>query len=836
MAARTPPWVDTSRAPDETAAEELATLLKSYRVRAGLSQQALADQASVSVQAVSALERGYRKVPYPKTLERLCDALNLHAEDRFALEESARRARGARWHEHELATPHNLPRQLTSFLGRDDDVKRIEALVKKSPLVSVVGTGGVGKTRVAIEVASHLFSDFPDGLWLVELAPLADPDLVVHALAAAFGVQESPHAPLLSTLVSHLSRNRVLVVLDNCEHVIDQTRRIVGSLLRECPRLTFLTTSREALAVTGERVYRLPSLAVPGTTRVLPEEAMSYGAVALFADRVNAIDARFEVTKENVSSIAEICRRLDGLPLAIELAAARATVLSPRQIADRLNHIFEVLVPSDRADLPRHRTMHGAIQWSYDLLSSQAKLLFDRLGIFASSFSLETATTVCADDVLPAGDVLELLSSLIAQSMLMVDFSRGEARYHMLEATRQFAIEKLDQRGERENIARRQARSSLLVANRLDKDWYDVDERIWFADAAMELDNCRAALEWALTQKHDVATGSLIVASLLRVWYSLAAVEGRNWVRLALTAEDGGDSSTTRQLYVADAELCGALGEYAASYASAQRALQIVDPYDELELALASQAAGSALGALGQAEQAESLLQQALTHAKRRSNRRLQALALGDLGTVRSRNGDIDGARSFYDEALNYYTALNLQRPAASMAGNLAEIEFASGDVAAALHRAEEARVGHEAWNNRRSAANDLCNMSAYLVAMDCFEDARAHASEALQIARAVKATVLTVYILQHFAAIGVLDRGSRPARQTSVTERAAMLLGFVNARLALFEAGREYTEQQEYERIIGMLREQLHERLDTVMSLGEEWTEDAAFAVALEM
>lgn len=829
--------METSRISDESAALELAGLLRNFRQQAGLSQQMLADKALVSVQAVSALERGYRKVPYPKTLERLCDALNLGADDRATLEESARRARGLRLLEHEIAPAHNLPRQLTSFLGREEVVEDIVALAKKAPLVTIAGTGGVGKTRVAIEVARELVGNFPDGAWFIELAPLGDPDLVAHALAAALGVQESPRSPLLNTLISYLSHKRLLVVLDNCEHVIAQTRLVVGSLLRECPSASFLTTSREALTVTGERVYRLPSLTFPERKDISPDEAMAYGAVALFVDRVQATDARFTLTKENLGPIVEICRRLDGLPLAIELAAARAGVLSPWQIAERLDRIFDVLAPGDETVRRRHRTMRTVIEWSYVLLSSHARLLFDRLAIFASSFSLETATAVCAGGELAGDDILELLSLLIAQSMIAADFSRGEARYHMLEATRQYAMERLVERGERDAIAQRYADACLRVAQRLDADWYVADERIWFRDAAAELDNCRAALEWALAQKHDVPTGCLIAGSLERVWYSLAAVEGRNWVRSALESCDATtDPGTVRQLHIADAELCGALGEYAASFAAAERALAIAEPLDATRLARARQAAGSALGALGRGDEAEALLQRALEDAKGLDNRRLQALALGDLGTVRSRRGDTSGARTFYDEALTYYAALHLERPAASIAGNLAEIEFASGDVAAALHRAEEARAAHEAWHNRRSVAIDLSNMAAYLVAMDCFDDARSHAVEALRVAREVKSTVLTAYILQHFAAIGALQQYGDRRKQKIACERGAMLLGFVDDRLTALEAGREFTEQQEYDRVVRALQDELAEKLSGVMALGAKWSEDSAATAALEL
>ena len=817
--------------------EDLAALLKDLRLKAGLSQQMLADRALISVQAVSALERGYRKVPYPKTLERIADALSLAPEARESLERLARAARGARLQDHEIERPHNLPRQLTSFVGRDDVVKEIADLAKKAPVVSIVGTGGAGKTRSSIEVASRLLDDFSDGVWFVELAPINDPELVAHALAATLGLQESPRAPLLSTLISYLAQKKLLIVLDNCEHVIDQTRRVVGSLLRDCSKVKFLTTSREALNVTGERVYRIPPLAVPEKGDISPDEALEYGAVALFVDRVRAADARFTIGEDNIGAIVDICRYLDGLPLALELAAARTTVLSLQQIAERLDRIFDVLSPTGKHTIARHETMRAVIEWSYALLSTQARLLFDRLSIFAGSFSLDSATIVCADGQLAGDDVLELLTLLIAQSLVVSDFTQGNARYHMLEATRQYAFEKLAERGESETIADRHAANCLRLAERLDRDWYDADERMWFRTVTSELDNFRAALNWSLNEKRDAGVGCALAAALARVWYSVAPVEGRNWVRLALNVcgEGNADAQLTALLYLAEAELCGALGEYAAVIAASQMALG-AGRLDALQTARARQAEGTAFGGLGKSEEAQTLLREALEDARRLDNRRLQAVILADLGTLRSRSGDTEAARNFYDEALTFYVALNMERPAASIAGNLAEIEFATGDVEAALQRAEAALAGHQAWNNRRSVANDLCNMSAYLVAMDCFDDARVHAVDALAVARLVKSTVLTAYVLQHLAAIGALRDQSDSLQARSNRERAAMLLGFVDVRLKALEVLREHTEQQEYDRVIAALREELGDRLEAVMLLGADWSEEEAASVAASM
>jgi len=789
----------------------------------------LADRALISVQAVSALERGSRKVPYRHTLERIAEALALTDEARTQLELSARRARGSRLEEAVPAPAHNLPRQLTSFFGRAEVVKEIVGLLAQTPVVTIVGTGGAGKTRLAVAIGTALLNSFPDGVCFVDLSPLADPALVPQALATALRVQESPNRSLMETLLAYLARKRALIIFDNCEHVMSGARTVVGSLLRECPDVALLATSREALTVTGERAYRIPPLAVPKRGIPTPEEALRFGAIELFVDRMRAIDSQVAITRDNVEPIVELCRRLDGLPLALELAAARTAVLSPSQICERLGGVFDILTGSGVAAIPRHQTMRAVIDWSYELLSAQARLLFTRLAIFSGGFTLESAAAVCCDERLPPAGLLELLSLLVAQSLIAVDFDYGEARYHLLEVTRQYALEKLDQH-ERAALAQRHASAFLSMAERFDSDWYDAPERLWFREAEAEIDNFRTALSWALAEKQDLRSGRGLAAALARVWYSLAPVEGRRWVRLAIACSTEETPADVRaRLYIADAELCGSLGEYKASLAAAQQALALEGALDELQQARAKQAAGSALGGLGNADEGERVLEAALDLSRKLDSRRMQALVLGDLGTARSRRGDLEGAKRFYADALAYYTALNLERPAASIAGNLAEVEFAAGNAAAALQLAEEARAGHQATHNRRASANDLCNMAAYLIALNCLDDARAYAREALIALRDVKQTVLTAYVLQHLAAVSILQANSD-------RKRAAMLLGFVDAWLTKLEARREYTERQEYERITACLRAAMGERVVTTMALGGEWSETVAVTVALEL
>ena len=818
---------------DAANVSELGTLLKKLRGEAGLSQQTLAERARISVQAVSALERGYRRAPYRATLERIAEALALPAQMRQLLEQTARRERGPRLVPER--PPHdNLPRQLTSFLGRDDVVETIAGLAGTAPLVSIVGTGGVGKTRVAIEVARKLLDRFSHGVWLVEFGPIQDPGLVPHALAEALHVQESTHRTLLDTLSSYLSRKNVLIVLDNCEHVISEIRTVAGTLLRASSHLALLATSREPLGIAGERVFHMPSLAVPERDVSSPARAMQYGSVALFADRVRAVDFHFAVTADNVAPVVEICRRLEGLPLAIELAAARASVLSPREICAHLDRTFELLTASGPAAVPRHATMRAAIDWSYELLSERARLLFDRLAIFAGGFTLETATAVCQGDGIQGQDILDSLSLLIAQSLVMVHFTGGATRYDLLEATRQYALEKLASRGELQTVAGRHALSLLEVAKRLDREWYGAPERDWFRAAKSELDNFRLALGWALGERHDVRTGSLLAAALARLWYSLAPVEGRRWVRLAIDSiDETTDAAALAQLHLADAELSGALGESDASLASAERALHWRSALDDLQRTRAEHAEGSALAAMGRGPEGEALLHQTLAAAERLQNRRLQALVLSDLGTARARRGDVADARRFYGEALALYTALGLERPAASIAGHLAEVEFEAGDAAAALHSAEEARIGHAATGNRRSEVADLNNMAAYLIALDCFDDAAVYVSQALEAAHELQVPVLTAFALQHLAAIKALAARPGDGQWIRDREQAALLLGFVESTLQSLGAHRDYTERQEYDRVLSSLRATFAARLDDMMDAGSRMTEEDAVAHA---
>ncbi|MGB6517464.1 MAG: helix-turn-helix domain-containing protein, partial [Candidatus Cybelea sp.] len=446
-------------------------LLRQFRLDAGITQQELAERAKLSVEAVSTLERGTRTRPHRDTIALLGGALKLSPEREALLgnavgiaHPSLQRARSETLTASLLrivspdahAVKHNLSRQLTSYIGRQSEIAEMAALLGEHPLATVVGAGGVGKTRFATEIGSLLLDGCPDGVWLVDLAPLADQTLVASAVLTALKLP-STTGNALDAVVAYLKARRLLLILDNCEHVIGGAHGVAATIVQSCPYVHILSTSREALGVDGERVFRLPSLTVPPNSRGSAQAVQHYGAVALFVDRALAVDTGFALTDDNAPDVAEICRRLDGIPFAIELAAARVSVLAPRQIAERLDQRFRLLTGGDPRALPRHQTMTALIDWSYDLLTPRAQRFFECLSVFAGGCTLEAATVVCASDDEGDIEVVDLVEALVTKSLLVAELGGTQQRYRLLESSRRYARDKLVERNDWEGVARRHA-------------------------------------------------------------------------------------------------------------------------------------------------------------------------------------------------------------------------------------------------------------------------------------------------------------------------------------------------------------------------------------------
>ena len=396
---------------------------------------------------------------------------------------------------------HNLPLQLSSFIGRQSDVAQVCNLAKASRLVTLVGIGGVGKTRLELKVAEELLGEFSDGVWLVSLASQTDPQLVPQDVGNVFGLREQTGIPIQVELVNHLQTKHLLLVLDNCEHLVAACADLTDLILRSCPEIHILASSREALAVEGEAVYQVASLSVPEHGQINAAEILAqFDSVQLFAERAGAGTHIFNLTEENALFVTQICQQLDGIPLAIELAAARVKVLGVAQIASRLDDSFRVLGGGSRTAQPRHQTLRAAIDWSFELLSVPERLLFRRLSVFIGGWTMEAAENVCSDEQLSEQDILDFLSLLVTKSLVVVEQNdRGLNRYHFLETMRQYAKEKLVQAGELGPVRRKHFTYFLETAEYNDAELQGGRPLRAFVWLAVEHANLLAALEWAST-------------------------------------------------------------------------------------------------------------------------------------------------------------------------------------------------------------------------------------------------------------------------------------------------------------------------------------------------
>lgn len=718
---------------------------------------------------------------------------------------------------------NNLPAQLTSFVGRDDVVSEVVALLAGHRLVAMVGSGGAGKTRCAVQVGAEFLSGSGHAVWLSELAAISDPALVAGTIARAVNVQEAPHRPMLEILIAYLRRRRLLLILDNCEHVIDEARRLVTAILHDCPDVRILATSREALNVAGEHVYRMPPLSVAAS-------------VALFTDRASASDARFALTDENAPYVEEIVHRLDGIPLAIELAAARVRVLTPRQLADKLDQRFRLLTGGDRSALRRHQTMRALIDWSYDLLSEDERSVFRKLSIFVGGFTLASASAVCTGDPADELATLEFLSSLVDKSLVLADSLGAITRYRILESTREYARERLSESGELELTAHRHAVASLALAAELDRTWESTPDREWLAQAEPDLENFRAALSWTLGDKRDPELGAWLVATLGPLW-GFRQFEGRRWLQTA-REQLGNDAppALLAGLDLVEAAFSGTLNQFTLNLAAGERALARYNELgEELKAADAERHIGYSLVMLGEIARGEAVLSRALVKARALGAHRLTSTLLSALGNARGEAGRSDAGDSLLQEALTIARASGADRQGAIIAANLAEEKFREGDVAAAVELCGEARAIYRSFNDTTEIPIALCNLSAYRLALGEHESAAALAREALAAARDSQMDMIAVVALQHLAAAAALraeiDESALPNRL-----RSARLLGYVDARYAELGAHREYTEQREYDAASSALRGALGaDVVAKLMAEGGGWSEEQAFVEAAQ-
>jgi len=699
--------------------------------------------------------------------------------------------------------PTNLPQQLSGLIGRDADIAEIKNLLGEQRLVSIVGAGGVGKTSIALRVGGDLLQDYEDGVWTAELASLTDATLVASTIAHPLGITATSSSSILDALVSYLKNKNALLIIDNCEHLLHATAEAVTAIIRGCAKVKVIATTREPLAITGEFVYRLPSLSTPPQRVTTADKIGTYGAVMLFVERARTHVRGFELTNQNARIVADICRRLDGIALAIELAAARLRVLSVEHLAARLEERFRILTGGSRTALPRQQTLRALIDWSYDLLSDKERKLFCRAATFAGGWTLAAAMDVCSDDSLDAVDILDLLTSLVDKSLVICDTASDEPRYRMLESTRQYASERLIEGAEQGTIAQKHAQHYLALATRAAECWSTITAKEWIAPLTPELDNFRAALTWLLSEPHHVELAISLFTELEAFWWDVEPLEGRRWVnKLAPHLATVNAPNLIAKFWYTASNIALTLRQQKGALENADRALNVYDSLsDESGRATVQRCRGAALINLGRIDEGEICLNDALRTFRSLGNRRLIGLALRSLARVPHERGDLAGATTLYREALGYAEILCDERGAQIILGNLAEAEADAGNHSAALQHAREALEISRMRRDGVKTCTDLVNIAAYLIVLDRYEEARGAAQEALDLALEIESDLHSATAIQHLGA--VCSVSGDPVR-------AAHLLGCSDALYRAIESPREPTEAKEYERCRARLTERL--------------------------
>jgi predicted ATPase/DNA-binding CsgD family transcriptional regulator len=619
-----------------------------------------------------------------------------------------------------VPTPNNLPAELSSFVGREPQLAELRRLLRRSRLITLTGPGGAGKTRLALHLAADILNHDPDGVWLVELAPLADAQLLEPTVAAACRVAEKSTRPPVEALIEGLGNRRVLLLLDGCEHMVDPCSSLTSRLLRSCPKLTILVTSREPLGVPGEIVWRTPSLSVPAPEDASrPELVLASEAVRLYVERAQLVRPEFQLDDSVSVPVAQICARLEGIPLAIELAASLAAVMSQEETLDRLQDRFRLLVGGSRTSLPRHQTLRQAVDWSYGLLSTSEKALLARLALFAGGFDLEAAEAV-APLVHPDSEgVLRVLSRLVDKSLVVAEpVGPRRTRYRMLDTIREYALEKLQQNDEAD-VAAMHARHYLAWCTRAGRELRSGDQVGWLARSDEELPNIRLALGWALIEKPDDALR--MAAVMGPYWHIRRQREGVQWLDQVLDLPTSSLDARAMALLARaritwrqgqtvgpkrDAEECvelcrslglndvlsnalnilgllrSSVGDWSGADEYLKQVLQISRDAGN-PIGVATSLNNMALGASARGDNvgAAAMLEEALDITRTTGNRLSLGVVLESLARVRLRSGEFDAARPLYREAISTSMELGNQLNIAVCLEGFALLALKDGDA-----------------------------------------------------------------------------------------------------------------------------------------------------------
>ena len=717
----------------------------------------------------------------------------------------------------------NLPQPLTKIIGRDAELAELRECLARNRLVTLIGPGGVGKTRLAVELGRQVFSHFAAGVWLIDLAPVTDPALVTSATATGLGVVLGSDEATVEAIAATIGKQQRLLIFDNCEYVIGAIGALIEALLERAPALSVIAASQENLHISAEQVYRLAPLAVPppGAT-----EIAGFGAVALFVERVRSAVRDFALDARNAGSVAEICRHLDGIPLALEMAASRVPLLGVDQLRAGLDERFRLLKGGQHLGETRHRTLRDTVEWSHGLLDEADKLVFRRLAVFAGTFSLDAAVAVSGADDADRWDIVDILGRLTDKSLLTLE-PGDQPRYRLLETLRLYAREKLQASGEFETMAERHARYFTALFDQAYRAWETAPDTELLRIYRPEIDNVRAALDWALAEREraQIAVALAGVAPLLMTRLGLLA-EGRRYTEQAMPLMDAETPPAVAARLLRQTALLQFYSPQALPLLEQSAALsrQVAD-HPSLGATLAN--IGGLYTNLGRNDEAKATLNEAYDLLISSGHQRALYNVLNILGTLALITNDYAEARRRYSNALELARELADVPREGNMLLCLAEVEFNLGDVEQAIE------LGRDAANRFRSTpgqrpylAISLLNLASYSIVQDDPLAARPIAAEALSAAREEGGYIVRV-LLQLWALLGALD--GRPIE-------AARLIGFVDAGFASGGEIRQGTEQLIRDRLSDLLRTALPSaRIQACAADGARWSEPRAVAFAFE-
>ncbi len=608
--------------------------------------------------------------------------------------------------------PNNLPIQLTNFIGREQEIAAIEERLSTTRLLTLTGSGGIGKTRLALQVAADLLEDHTDGVWFVELAEQNETTLVPQ-VAKALGLREEPGRSLAETLTDFLKSKSLLLVLDNCEHLVASCAQLVNDLLRACPNLRVLATSRESLGIGGEALWRVSSLTHPKLPPCPPLESLTqYEAVRLFIERATAVKQDFTVTNQNAPALAEICYRLDGIALAIALAAVRVKLLSVVQICQRLESRFRLLTGGGRTALPRQQTLQAAVDWSHELLSESERILFRRLSVFVGGWTLEAAEAICAGEGVEDYEVLDLLQRLVDTSLVEV---LTEERYKFLESIWQYSRDKLSESGEIAALQRGHLDWFLKLAEEAEPELTGKNQIIWLERLEAEHDNLRTALGYSQTAEGGLEAGLRLACALWRFWFTRGYYEeGREYLTTLLSYKEIFYATTVERANAQKGAgtLTFCQGNYGAAKALYEESLAI---YRELGnktgIANSLNNLGNVAYTQGNYGVAKTLYKESLATQRDMSDKTGIANSLNNLGNMASDQGDYGIAKTLYEESLAIYWELGNKTGIANSFSCLGNVVYAQGDYAAAKSLYEESLAITRELGEKLGMAKSLNNL-----------------------------------------------------------------------------------------------------------------------------